>query len=341
MNSTIIDIARFAGVSKSTVSRVLNASGPVSGETKKRVLEAVERLNFKPNAVARHLAQNRSNSVSLIVQDIRNPYYAYASWYAERILRGYGFSLDIFNADNNLALEKSALESVKYRRVDGLLCIGGDKDATNIIDFHAREGIPVVLIDREVQGYDIPMVNLDNVYGARLATDYLFGLGHRRIAFATSDLTLPERHRMEGFMASCRDRGIGRDDILILSQSEEDWAEGTCIACEDIFASDDPPTAFFGSNDIKALRLIRLLRRRGFSVPEDVSIIGYDDIDISAIVVPSLTTIHQPLNEMIEAGTRMLMSIVDGSGPGSVREMAKPWLIERESTRRIGEEPRL
>jgi DNA-binding LacI/PurR family transcriptional regulator len=332
MQSTIIDIARYTGFSKSTVSRVLNESGPVSALTRKKVLEAASVLNYKPNAVARNLAQKRSNSFSMIVQDIRNPYYAYASWYAERIFRDRGFSLDIFNADNDLALEKSALESVKYRRVDGLLCIGGDKDATNIIDFYSREGIPIVLIDREVQGYDIPMVNLDNIYGAKLATDYLFELGHRRIVFATSDLTLPERHRMEGFVESCRANGVGQDDILIVSQSEEEWAEGGCLGCEELFASADPPTAVFGSNDIKALRLVRLLRRRGRAVPEDVSVMGYDDIDISSIVVPSLTTIHQPVNEMIEAGTSMLMNIVAGKGSESSREMAKPWLVRREST---------
>ena len=276
----------------------------------------------------------------MIVQDIRNPYYAYASWYAERIFRDHGFSLDIFNADNNLALEKSALESVKYRRVDGLLCIGGDKDATNIIDFYSREGIPIVLIDREVQGYDIPMVNLDNVHGAKLATDFLFNLGHRRMVFATSDLTLPERHRMEGFIESCRDHGIANEDILVVSQSEGQWSEGTCDGCEDLFASKDPPTAVFGSNDIKALRIIRLLRRRGYSVPDDVSVVGYDDIDISSIVLPSLTTIHQPVNDMIEAGTTMLMNIVAGKGFESCRAMAKPWLVERESTKAIDSFPR-
>lgn len=334
--ATIIDIARLAGVSKSTVSRVLNESGSVSAATRRMVLAAFERLDFNPNAVARNLARKRSNSFSLIVQDIRNPYYAYASWYAERYLRGYGFSLDIFNTDNDLGLEKLALESVRYRRVDGLLCIGGDKDATNIVEFHARDRIPMVLMDREVQGYDIPMINMDNEYGARLATDHLFDLGHRRIAFATSDLTLPERRRRDGFVSSCLAHGIPRNDIFIVSQTEKEWVEGTYHACEEVFSSSDPPTAIFGSNDVKALRLIRLLRRRGYSVPEDVSVIGYDDIDISAIVIPSLTTIHQPFKEMIEAGTEMLMRIVDG-GDGSLSvEMGKPWLVERESTRRLG-----
>jgi LacI family transcriptional regulator len=180
------------------------------------------------------------------------------------------------------------------------------------------------------------MINMDNEYGARLATDHLFDLGHRRIAFATSDLTLPERRRRDGFVSSCLAHGIPRNDIFIVSQTEKEWVEGTYHACEEVFSSSDPPTAIFGSNDVKALRLIRLLRRRGYSVPEDVSVIGYDDIDISAIVIPSLTTIHQPFKEMIEAGTEMLMRIVDG-GDGSLSvEMGKPWLVERESTRRLG-----
>jgi DNA-binding LacI/PurR family transcriptional regulator len=335
MQVTIIDIARYTGISKSTVSRALNKSGPVSEETRKKVLEAVEVLRYRPNAVARNLARKRSNSFSLIVQDIRNPYYGYASWYAERIFRRRGYSLDIFNADNDLSLEKSALESVKYRRVDGLLCIGGDKDATNIIDFYSREGIPLVLIDREIQGYDIPMVNLDNPYGAKIATDYLFELGHVRIVFATSDLTLPERHRMEGFANSCREHGVSQEDILVVSQKESLWTEGLCAEIEDLFALKDPPTAVFASNDIKALRIIRILRRRGYSVPEDVSVVGYDDIDISSIVVPSLTTVHQPINDMIETGAEMLLDIVEGKTIRPAREMSKPWLVTRESTRAI------
>jgi DNA-binding LacI/PurR family transcriptional regulator len=333
MQVTIVDIARFAGISKSTVSRVLNESGPVSAETKRKVLDAVEVLRYRPNAVARNLALKRSHSFSLIVQDIRNPYYGYASWYAERIFSQLGFSLDIFNADNNLDLERKALESVKYRRADGLLCIGGHRDATNIIDFYSREGIPIVLIDREVQGYEIPMVNLDNLYGAKLATERLFALGHRRIAFATSDLTLPERHRLEGFAQSCREAGIASDGVLVVSQGEEAWADGVFAEFEELFASKDPPTAVFASNDIKALRVIRILRRLGYAVPGDVSVVGYDDIDISAIVVPSLTTIHQPINDMIEAGAAMLLDLVEGKAVAPGRAMAKPWLIERESTK--------
>ena len=150
----------------------------------------------------------------------------------------------------------------------------------------------------------------------------------------TAAESLPERHRMEGFIESCRAHGIANEDILVVSQSEGQWSEGTCDGCDDLFASKDPPTAVFGSNDIKALRIIRLLRRRGWSVPEDVSVIGYDDIDISSIVVPSLTTIHQPVNEMIEAGILMLLDLVAGKGVVGARPMAKPWLVERESTKR-------
>ena len=193
-----------------------------------------------------------------------------------------------------------------------------------------------MLIDREVQGYDIPKINLDNLYGAKLATDYLFKLGHRRIVFITSDLTLPERHRMEGFIESCREKGVPQADSLVISQSEEDWTRGVCVEFEELFTSSAPPTAVFASNDIKALRAIRLLKQQGYSVPEDVSVMGYDDIDISSIVVPSLTTIHQPIDDMVEAGATMLLSIVAGKGRIEWdQEKLKPWLVERESTRAV------
>jgi LacI family transcriptional regulator len=271
----------------------------------------------------------------LIVQDIRNPYYAYASWYAERIFRKQGFSLDIFNADNNLTLEKKALEDDKYRRTDGLLCIGGDKDATNIVDFYSREGMPIVLIDREVQGYDIPTVNLDNNYGAKLATDYLFRLGHKRVVFVTSDLTLPERHRMEGFIESSRANRVPTEEVSVLCESEKEWANHQFIEFDRLFSTTSPPTAVFASNDIKALRVIRFLRSLGYSVPQDVSVVGYDDIDISSIVILSLTTIHQPIDEMIETGAAMLFHLAKGENVALRCELSKPYLVERESTRKI------
>ena len=212
MRITIKEIARLANVSKSTVSRVINESKDVSENTRKEVLNAIEMLNYSPNEIARSLAMNRTRIFSLIVQDIRNPYHALACWIAERVFRRHGYKTIICNADNNPDLEASFLMEMKYRNVDGILCFGGEENAFDIIDFKKKEELPIVIVDREIKGVDLASVVLDNVYGAELAVNYLFELGHANIAFVTSDYTEAERRRREGYHAAFKKIGINADD---------------------------------------------------------------------------------------------------------------------------------
>ena len=167
MAITINDIARYARVSKSTVSRVLNNVQTVSEQTRVRVNGAMNALNYKPSATARNLALQRSDMVAVLVQDIRNPYYSAASWHAERLLKAQGFHMIVFNADNDPATEREILETVVTLRVGGILCVGGNRDPTNLVNFHSRNDLPIVLVDRHVHGYDIPTINLDNHAGER------------------------------------------------------------------------------------------------------------------------------------------------------------------------------
>jgi LacI family transcriptional regulator len=332
---TINEIARLANVSKSTISRVLNESGPVSNKTRTAVLEAVRTLDFSPNEIARSLALKRTKTLGLIVQDIRNPYYANACWHSERIFRKFGYTTFIYNADNDRGTEEAVLTSMKFRNVDGVFCIGGQEDATSILNFISRTEIPIIMVDRELTGYNIPTVSMDNIFGGQIVTDYLFSLGHRRIAFVTSMFTEAEKQRLEGFMAAHRIKGVNVEKNLILSQSEELWHEGTCASLRDMLESSDRPTAIFASNDYKALRVLRILRQLGIAVPEEISLVGYDDIETTSLVHPALTTVHQPIEKMIEFGTEMLMDFIKGKEMHNKHKYLKPWLVERESSRRI------
>jgi len=331
---TIDGIAKLANVSKSTVSRVINQSGPVSKKTREAVLHAIESVNYQPNEIARSLTLKRTNAIGLIVQDIRNPYYARACWHAERIFRKYGYITIICSADNDPDMEESFLTAMKYRNVDGVICIGGEEDATNILHFKSREELPIVLIDREVKGYSIPTVTLDNVYGGQLVVDFLFSLGHSKIAFVTSDFTEAERHRLEGYLAAHRNRGLTVDKTYIISQSEELWHIGGCPKLLRILSQNDGPTALFASNDYKALQVLRLLKTNNISVPDEISVVGYDDIEVASIVHPALTTVHQPIDKMIDLGVKMLLKQINGEGERSEQRVMKPWLVERESTRK-------
>jgi LacI family transcriptional regulator len=335
MSITIYDVARYSGVSKSTVSRALNNSQRVSEETRAKVKAAVTALNYKMNGVARGLVLKRSKTIAVIVQDIRNPFFSFASWYAEKHFGRHGYSMVIYNTDNNAALEKETLDSIKYRRMDAVLSVGGNRDLTNMINFHLKDEIPVVLVDREVHGYDIPSVNLDNRHGGMLATDYLLDLGHRAILFATSDFNLAEMHRREGYIESLRRRGLQLDDQFILSQCEEAWSQGTCPKLSDLIANRRIPTAIFASNDFKALQVIRILKQRGLSVPGDVSVVGYDDISVASMVDPPLTTVRQPLEQMIDAGAKLLLEILHEKYPDPHDMVFKPELVKRDSTMSI------
>jgi len=332
---TINDIARYARVSKSTVSRVLNNAGGVSERARTLVTEAMNALNFKPSATARNLALRRSDTIALIVQDIRNPYYAYASWYVERQLRSHGRHLVVFNADNDPRAEREIIETIGCLRVEGLLCVGGNRDATGLVTFHSRSALPMVLIDREVQGYDIPSITLDNRRGGLAAADYLFSLGHRSILFATSDFTDQEMLRREGFLESLRAHGIGAGGALVFTQDEEKWAGGSCEGLGEMLGGKGAPTAVFASNDLKAMRVIRFLHQGGIRVPEHISVIGFDDTPIAPVMVPSLSTMRQPQQAMIRAGMTILASLIRGQAAPPHRRLFEPELVVRESTRSV------
>ena len=329
---TINDIARFARVSKSTVSRVLNNVDTVSETARARVGSAIRALNYRPSTTARNLARRRSNTIALIVQDIRNPYYSFASWFVEKQFRAHGFHFVVFNADNSTSVEREILETVASLRVEGLLCVGGNRDATDLVTFHSHNDLPIVLIDREVKGYDIPTVNLDNHFGGSCAADYLFSLGHKTLLFATSDFTVAELHRREGFYTSLQAHGVSREKALVFSQEEEKWSRGDCRGLAAYFDGPDVPTAVFASNDNKAMRVIRFLHERGLSVPGDVSVFGFDDTPIASVIVPSLSTMRQPQQGMIKAGMSALTSLIEGAGALSMQRRFLPELVAREST---------
>lgn len=333
---TINEIAKIANVSKSTISRVLNKSGPVSSKTKQAVLDAIETLNYQPNEIARSLALQRTKTVGLIIQDILNQYYAQAYWHAERILRKLGYAIIICNADNDPRVEEAFLTSLRYKNVDGILCIGVQEDATSIVNFNSREEIPLVLVDRKIQGYNIPSVNLDNLMGGEIVADLLVRLGHKRMMFVSSDYTDAEHRRLDGFKLGLQKRGIFLKPENIIIQSEDLWHQGSCDAFMEALESPDRPTAVFASNDNKALRILRLLRKANISVPRDISVVGFDDIETASIVHPSLTTVHQPIDKMVDLGAKMLLNYMNGESEKESQMVLKPWLIERESTGKFG-----
>jgi DNA-binding LacI/PurR family transcriptional regulator len=330
---TINDVARVAGVSKSTVSRVLNKSGGVSPETERKVLKAMAALNYRPSFLARGLATQKSYSIAIVVPDIRNPFFAHVCWKAEQIMRDYGYSAIICNTGNQISEEEVYLRRMKDRSVDGIFIASAIGDATNIINFRAQEKIPVLLFDVAVVGYGIPSVSVDDFYGGRRMTEYLIGLGHRRIAFATSDVTYAERQRLSGYKAALWEAGIPVDEQLIIMNDEAEWSRGECQQLVELMTSQTRPTAIFCSNDLKAIRTYGILQRCGLRIPYDVSVVGYDNLDVVEMMSPPLTTMSQPVDEMVEVGVSMLIAELQGQERQEWQREFKPTLVERESCR--------
>jgi LacI family transcriptional regulator len=332
---TINDIARITNVSKSTISRVLNESGPVSEKTRKKVMDAVRSLNYQPNEIARSLSLKRTRTIGVVVQDIRNPYYANACWYTERFFRNYDYRTIICNADNDPAVEESILNAMKYRNVDGILCVGMQEDATSLVNFVSKTDIPIILVDRDIKWYDVRKVTFDNLYGGQLVADYLISLGHTKVAIVTSRFTEAERLRLDGFLEAFRNRNMAVENRFIITESEEMWHKGECPSLIRLVRSSDPPTAIFASNDFKAFQVLNNLKKSNIAVPDDISVVGYDDVEAASYISPSLTTVHQPIDKMIEMGAKMLLDGIEKSGPGEKEVVMKPWLVERESTKKL------
>lgn len=314
MAPTIWDVARLAQVSKSTVSRVLNGDPGVAPGTAKRVLEAAQTLRYRPNQVARSLVKRQTSTLGLIIPDQRNPFYAQASWVAENEAYRRGYSVIVGNSDNNPAKEKSYLQLLDARQVDGMLLIGGVQDASTIVRHASLSSTPMVLVDREVgNAFPLPAVTLDNIGGGRRMTEFLLELGHRRIAFVTSEYTAAERDRRIGYERALEAAGLPVDPHLVIRLEEDAWKEGCLEPLEALLRQSRRPTAIFASNDLKALCVYRLAHRLGLSIPDDVSVVGYDDIEVADLVQPPLTTMAQPIEAMVRAATRALIDLIEGS----------------------------
>jgi LacI family transcriptional regulator len=330
---TIIEVAKLAKVAPSTVSRVLNHTGPFSKKAEKAVLEAVRILNFQPSAMARGLAQKRSMSLGVVIPDIRNPFFAQICWRAELIAKTYGYTVIICNIDNDPPEEGAYLRLMKDRRVDGVMLAGTEKDATTIINFKIKEEIPVVLLDLDVEGYDIPCVFLNNNKGARLMTEYLLSLGHERIVFTTSFATAASQVRYEGFQRTMLENGRKVTDEMVVNVSENDWRNKKFGKLEELLTRPvaERPTAIFCSSDLKAIFTYELAARLGLAIPRELTVVGYDDIEIARWLGPPLTTVAQPIDAMTTRGMELLLAEINGEKNILRRVEMTPELVVRRS----------
>lgn len=308
-NVTIEDIARVAGVSKSTVSRVLNHTAVVAPEKRKAVIEATERLGFSPNVVARSLASGRSMTVGVLTQLIGSPFYDAIS---QGVIAGLGYSdySPIF-ADGQWQETKQidAIGALVGRRVDGMVLIGGGVPSDEIS--RQCSGLPTVIVARNLPSDRHHCIYMDNVSGGYLATRYLLQQGHRQVAIIRGLEHHPDAvDRFAGYQQAFNEAGLTPDPRLIVDGDFS--AESGIRAVNELLSRDLAFTAIFAANDLSAFGARLALDQRGMQVPRDVSLLGFDDQLESAYVTPPLTTVRQPAREMGRQASEAILNLIEG-----------------------------
>src|SRR5258707_2186944 len=305
MAVTIKDVARESGVNISTVSRALNNSYGVNDQTREHVSAVALRLNYRPNRVARGLVTGRSHSLGLILSDIRNPFFAEVARGAEDAARLGNCDLVLCNSDLNPEKQMHYVRSLLEKRIDGILMNSVSALSREQQAQLAESDVPIVLLNRPASKHPFSTVCANNEEGGALAARYLLDLGHRKIAH----LTGPKQHgnlsdRTRGFVL--RLQAFKQPVHPIVRYGKFNFAGGAELTRKLLDAHPDV-TAIFAANDVMAFGVIRTALERGLRIPEDLSLIGFDNIEFSGIVHPPLTTIHQPKYEMGQAAVEILL----------------------------------
>jgi LacI family repressor for deo operon, udp, cdd, tsx, nupC, and nupG len=318
--SNIHAVARHAGVSTATVSRVLSRPDVVAPGTRQKVLKAVEHLGYTPNSAAKHLRTRRSGKILVTVPDISNPFFSLILQGIEEAAQREGYAVLLGDTQHNEKREERYGMMLRRQEADGLIFLGHrlPQSAAELVRDMAPRPAPVVNGCEFSPGLGVPGVHIDNAQAAAEAIDHLYALGHRRIGVITGPLESPlSRDRLSGTVACARSHGI--ENSLIVTQGDFSIASGSAAA-DVLLNRPQPPTAVFCFNDEMAIGVIDAARRRGVRLPQQLSIVGFDDIRFARHVDPPLTTIAQPMREIGQNTVRVLLEILGGrpSPPASV-----------------------
>lgn len=338
MKITIKEIAERAGVSKATVSRVLNNSKPVGEDVRKRVMDVINSTNFKPNAVARSLSLKKSHLIGIIIPDLSNPVFSRIISGIESTIRNLDYSLLITATDFNVNMKIQHMQILKDKGIDGLILVtdhGNETFFDAMLDFKK----PIVMIGSDSSVDSIPVVKINNYKAACEATEYLIGLGHTKIGMIRGPLSDPHSgyERFMGFRDTMMKAGLFDESRVAEGwYSFDDGYKGLLK----ILRINPDITALFCACDLMAVGAMKLATERGLNVPKDLSVLGFDDVEIARMYNPSLSTVRQPFEEKGKLSIETLIKMIED------KDSYKPFtshiltheLIIRESTVTIKQE---
>ena len=326
---TISDVAREAGVSMMTVSRVINGKGEISDATRQHVLAVIERLGYRPSSIARGLATKRTGTLGLVVPDIANPFFSDLALGAEDKAYAEGYNIFLCNTKENPQREVATLESLAEKRVDGLIvCSSRLTDGT--LSAALGHHPVVVLFNRRLPDCDAGLVCVDDLTGGRLATEHLLQSGHRCVGFLAGPPTsYSGRQRAAGYRSALHEAGLPHN-VSWLRHCSSDVESGRDIG--QALLKDHPEvTALFCYNDLVAVGMLQACAELGRRVPDDFAIVGFDDIFLAALVTPPLTTCHTPCYSLGALVMEMLLDRINGNGNECAEILVEPELVVRAS----------
>ncbi len=336
--STLVDVARLAGVVAMTASRALNQTGYVSEDVRERVLKAAAKLEYRPNILARQLKSQRLSAIGVLLPDIANPFSAELVNGLKRVFDPAAYSTFIALSSRSVEQENASLQAFADHRVDGLIvATRGTKMGDEVLRRFARQGIPAVTIGRPVKIAGMDSVTADHWRGAFDVVNHLISLGHTRIGFiGIAPVDRFSLRRYQGYAAALEQAGIGVIPDYTVGPPEapafatqEDGFEGMMRLAK----LKRPPTAVFARNDFAAIGALRAAHKLGLRVPEDVAIAGFDNIPLASFTTPPLTTVEQPIAEQGSAAATFLLDRIEKRYTNSARRMCMPCkLVIREST---------
>ncbi|TCP21282.1 LacI family transcriptional regulator [Scopulibacillus darangshiensis] len=331
---TISDVARHANVSKSTVSQFLNKRYDYMSERTKRKIEAtIGELNYQPNFVARSLKQKSTFTIGVVVANILHTFSTHFTRAIEDIFHKHDFQIIVCNADDEPQKERKYIEMLRAKQVDGIIIFptGGNID---LYEQMKRDHFPIVFMDRIIEELEIETVLLDNHLASQMAVDQFIENGYNRIAIVTTSIIrhiTPRVERIEGYRKALNSHGIEVDEAYIKTADADQMSK----ALTELFQLDMPPRAILAGNDIALIEVLKFMKETGKQIPEDVAVIGIDDVTFASFFTPPITTIAQPTNEMAERAAKGLLDQMkkeEGEEQLPIVERFTPSLIVRSSS---------
>ena len=309
---TIKDVAKKAGVSPSTVSRALSGNGPVKESTRRKVLDAVKLLDYRPNFLAQGLKEGKTKTIGLIIPNIRNPIYPAVARGVEDAAKKFGYTVILCNTDEDVDTEKEYIQKLQKRWVDGIIIAPASNENEHIVKLQ-NENFPIVVIVRNVDFLSNAVI-IDNYRAAYDAVSYLIRTGHRRIAIVKGNQQLAlYRERFRGYKQALLDAGIPVVEELIAGDDSDSvqWTLDGYNAINCLFSQKIEFDAVFATTDLRAIGAIRAIKDHGYKVPEDISVIGFDNLEFSSLIDPPLSTVSQPLYDIGMRAVNKLIPLID------------------------------